>query len=79
MWENNYEHVFQSAAAIKNGVLFIGGRDTCINAIDCKAGKNIWSFNEPEESWITGDPLIDGDIVYFLTSDAKKVYAVKFD
>ncbi len=79
LWENSYKYVFQSGAAITNGVLFIGGRDTNFYAIDCKTGKSIWSYTEPNRSWITGDPLIDGDIVYFPTSDAKTVYAMRIN
>ena len=75
-WENSYNAGFQNAAVIKDGVIFIGGRDTRIYALDITTGKSKWSFKDPVASWITGDPVIDGDIVYFSTSDSKVVYAM---
>lgn len=76
MWENNFISPFQSAAAIQDDVLFVGGRDTRMNAIDCNTGEILWETKDSAGSWITGDPVIHEDIVYFSTSDAKKVYAL---
>lgn len=79
LWENSYSAGFQNAAVIKDGVIFIGGRDTRIYALDINTGESKWSFKDPVASWITGDPVIDGDIVYFSTSDSKKVYAINIE
>lgn len=76
LWENSYSNAFQNAAVIKDGIIFIGGRDTIIHAVDIATGEGKWRYEEPVGSWFTGDPVIDGDILYFPTSDAGKVYAM---
>ena len=76
LWENQFTAPFQSASVMKDDVLFIGGRNTRMSAINCKTGEIVWELKDTYGSWITGDPVIDGDIVYFSTSDAKKVYAL---
>lgn len=79
VWKNDYYVAFQNSAVIKDGVIFIGGRNKTISALDIKTGKAKWEYEDPTGSWITGDPVIDGDIVYFSTSDALKVYAMNID
>ncbi len=79
LWENSYQQAFQSAAAMKDGIIFMGGRDTRIHAIDSKTGESKWDYKDPDGSWITGDPIVDGDIVYFSTSDSEKVYAMSIE
>lgn len=76
VWENEFVSPFQSAAVIQDDVLFVGGRDTRISAIDCNTGEIKWELKDSFGSWITGDPVVYGDNVYFATSDAKKVYAL---
>lgn len=44
-----YEHParkfpFYATAAVRNGRVFIGGRDKLMHALDAKTGKEIWSF-----------------------------------
>lgn len=36
-------------------------------------------YKDPNDSWITGDPVIDGDTVYISTSDSMKVYALNIN
>lgn len=79
VWKNDYYVAFQNSAVIKDGVIFIGGRNKTISALDIKTGKAIWEYKDPDGSWITGDPVIDGDTVYFATSDALKVYAMNIN
>ncbi|HKM35537.1 MAG TPA: PQQ-binding-like beta-propeller repeat protein [Lachnospiraceae bacterium] len=76
LWQNEFIAPFQSATVIKDDVLLVGGRDTRVSAIDCTSGDIKWELKDSFGSWITGDPVIDGDTVYFSTSDAKKVYAI---
>ncbi|HKL79272.1 MAG TPA: PQQ-binding-like beta-propeller repeat protein [Mobilitalea sp.] len=79
VWNNSYYVVFQNSAVIKDGVIFIGGRNKTISALDIKTGEAKWDYKDPDDSWITGDPVIDGDIVYFSTSDSLKVYALNIN
>lgn len=76
LWQNKYSSGFQSSFAVKGDILIIGGRDTMVHALKLTTGEELWSYRDPDGSWITGDPVIYGDIVYFPTSDAKKVYAI---
>lgn len=76
IWRNNYRGAFQSSVAIKDDILIIGGRDTVIHALNISTGEQLWEYKDPNGSWITGDPTIDGDIVYIPTSDAQLVYAI---
>ncbi len=79
VWKNDYYVAFQNSAVIKDGVIFIGGRNKTISALDIKTGESKWEYKDPSDSWITGDPVIDGDVVYFSTSDALKVYAMNIN
>ena len=76
LWQNKYSSGFQNSFAAKEDILIIGGRDTMIHGLKASTGEELWSYRDPNGSWITGDPVIVGDIVYFPTSDAKKVYAM---
>lgn len=76
LWQNKYRSSFQSSFAANDDVLIIGGRDTEVHALKLTTGEELWSFKDPNGSWITGDPVIVEDIVYIPTSDAKKVYAL---
>lgn len=75
-WMLNYSEPFQSSSAIADTSIFFGGRDTNIHAVNIVTGQEKWTYKEPEGSWITGDPIIQDGIVYFPTSDEKKVYAM---
>lgn len=75
-WVLNYSKPFQSSSIIADKTIFFGGRDTNIHAVDIVTGQEKWTYKEPAGSWITGDPIIPDKIVYFPTSDEKKVYAM---
>ncbi len=77
LWQNKYSGSFQNSCVAKDDILIIGGRDTSIRALKLSTGEELWSYKDPSGSWITGDPVIVEDTVYFPTSDAKKVYAMK--
>ena len=76
LWENSYNQAFQSGFAMTDGMIFIAGRDTKIQAIDSKTGEMKWSYRDTQGSWITGDPVIVDKTLYISTSDSKKVYAM---
>ena len=79
VWKRDFYVAFQNSAAIKDDVIIIAGRNRRILALDIKTGETKWEYKDPEDSWITGDPVIDGDTVYISTSDSKKVYALNFN
>ena len=76
LWQNKYNSGFQNSFAAKNDILIIGGRDTYIHGIKLATGEELWSYQDPNGSWITGDPVIVGDVVYYPTSDARMTYAL---
>jgi outer membrane protein assembly factor BamB len=48
-----------SSPSIKDNVLYIGGRDSCIYAIDCGTGKTRWKVRTG--GWVDASPLVDKD------------------
>jgi outer membrane protein assembly factor BamB len=78
VWKRDFYVAFQNSAAIKDDVIIIAGRNRTISALDIKTGETKWEYKDPSDSWITGDPVIDGDTVYISTSDSMKVYALNF-
>ncbi len=79
VWNRSYYVAFQNSSIVNDGVIFIGGRNKTISALDIKTGESKWDYKDPDDSWITGDPVIDGDLVYFSTSDSLKVYAININ
>ncbi len=79
VWKRDFYVAFQNSAVIKDGVIIIAGRNRTISALDLNTGETKWEYKDPKDSWITGDPVIDGDTVYISTSDSKKVYALNFN
>jgi FOG: WD40-like repeat len=48
-----------SSPSIKDNVLYVGGRDSCVYALDCATGKILWK--NKTGGWVDASPLIDGD------------------
>lgn len=48
-----------SSPVVKDGVLYLGGRDSCVYAIDCATGAVRWKMNT--NGWVDATPLIDGN------------------
>lgn len=79
LWKRDFYVAFQNSAAINDGIIIIAGRNRTISALDIRTGATKWEYKDPNDSWITGDPVIDGDTVYISTSDSMKVYALNFN
>lgn len=60
---------FQSSAAIADGVVFTGCRDSNVYAIDAATGKEKWRFNN-QMSWVNTSPAVVKGKVLFATSDS---------
>jgi outer membrane protein assembly factor BamB len=70
-YEPRRKSPFQSSAAVKDGVVVIGGRDRQLHAIDAADGKLKWSF--PSKTQIDASPVIVGDRVFVGTGDGRVV------
>ncbi|MBL8828873.1 MAG: PQQ-binding-like beta-propeller repeat protein, partial [Planctomycetaceae bacterium] len=70
-YEPRRKSPFQSSAAVKDGIVVIGGRDRQLHAIDAADGKLKWSF--PSKTQIDASPVIVGDRVFVGTGDGRVV------
>ncbi|HEX3351667.1 MAG TPA: PQQ-binding-like beta-propeller repeat protein [Terriglobales bacterium] len=64
----------QSSAAVVDGVVYFGCRDSNLYALDAATGQKKWAFNN-KGSWVIASPAVQGDKVYFATSDSAMLYA----
>ena len=64
--EPNYS--FQTQPVVAGGILYIGGLDEKLHAIDISTGVSKWVFNVREELW-RSNPSIANGMVYFGTEE----------
>ncbi|MEY2488600.1 MAG: eukaryotic-like serine/threonine-protein kinase [Verrucomicrobiota bacterium] len=66
---------FQSSAAVVDGILYVGCRDSNLYALDAATGKEKWRFNN-EMSWVISSPAVAQGKVYFATSDSSLFHVI---
>ncbi len=64
-WSFNVPHGIESAGAVINSRLFVGGLNGVFYSIDLDTGKIIWEFDTKSE--IVAEPLIQDGYVYFVS------------
>jgi outer membrane protein assembly factor BamB len=64
-----------SSAAVANGMVFFGGRDGHFHAVDAKTGALRWKHDN-NMGWVIASPAVRNGIVYFPTSDGRRVKAL---
>lgn len=64
----------QGSAAVAGGVVYFGARDSHLYALNAKEGRLRWKHDE-HGSWVIGTPAIKNGVVYYTTSDEKKLFA----
>lgn len=74
LWRYSEKSIQISPRFYKNFV-YIAGKSTEMTAIDIHSGEKLWSF-DAGTSWITSTPIIDNNMIYFGSSDAKKLYVL---
>jgi eukaryotic-like serine/threonine-protein kinase len=67
------EGAIQGSASHHEGVIYFGSRDYNLYALDAQTGAGRWNQRTP--SWVIGAPLVEGDRVYFGTSDSLTLHA----
>jgi outer membrane protein assembly factor BamB len=79
IWERNLSpNGFYSSTTIHNGVVFVGGVDRTMYALDAETGDTVWTFETgyvQNGQGIDGSAAVSGGNVYF-GSDDFKFYAV---
>jgi outer membrane protein assembly factor BamB len=63
----------QSSAAVMDGVVYFGCRDSNYYALDARTGEKKWVFNN-KGSWVISSPAVQDGKVYFATSDSGLFY-----
>lgn len=64
-----------SSPAVANGFVYVGGRDGRFHAVDAKTGHGRWTVNN-NGGWTIASPAVHGGVVYFPTSDGRRLKAV---
>ena len=59
----------QSSAAVAGGMVYFGCRDSHLYALDARTGREKWDI-PTHGSWVITSPAIEGDDLYFATSDS---------
>ena len=65
----------QKAVLVDEQTVYFGSRDYNIYALDVLTGMVKWNMREPA-GWIIATPVVNGDHLFFGTSDAHKFYSV---
>jgi eukaryotic-like serine/threonine-protein kinase len=63
----------QSSAAVMDGMVFFGCRDSSLYALDAATGEKKWAFNN-KGSWVITSPAVKDGKAFFATSDSATVY-----
>jgi outer membrane protein assembly factor BamB len=65
----------QSSAAVADGTVYFGCRDSNLYALDAATGQKKWAFNN-KGSWVIASPAVQDGKIYFATSDSAMLYAM---
>jgi len=63
------------SAAIGGGMVYFGCRDSKFYALDERSGRLVWKHDE-HGSWVVSTPALDGNSVYYTTSDERRFWAL---
>jgi outer membrane protein assembly factor BamB len=67
---------FYSSPAVRDRIVYVGGRDKFLHALDSNSGKLIWKFGS--KSRVESSPVISGNTIYFGTVGGQ-VYGLAAD
>lgn len=63
------------SAAVSDGTVYFGCRDSKLYALEARTGRLLWKHDE-HGSWVISSPAVDGDTIYYTTSDERKFKAL---
>lgn len=72
-FEPRRKQPFQASAAVRDGIVVVGGRDRVVHALDAKTGDERWQF--PTRSRIDASPVIVASRVFVASGDGR-LYAL---
>lgn len=72
-WKASLNCEIISSPVVKDGILYIGGRDSVVYALDCATGAVRWKLKT--NGWIDATPLVDGNRVVVGSRDST-IYAL---
>jgi outer membrane protein assembly factor BamB len=72
-FEPRRKQPFQASAAVRDGVVVVGGRDRAVHGLDADKGNELWQF--PTRSRIDASPVIVGTRVMIASGDGR-LYAL---
>jgi outer membrane protein assembly factor BamB len=79
-WQFEVSQPTDYAPAIDEaGTLYLGSKDTYFYALDVQTGEEKWKTSLAAPSWITGSPIVAGEMVYSGSSDAHRIFALEAD
>jgi len=64
-----YKGIYVYCSILSDGVIYIGGTDHALYALDAKTGKPKWPGGFRTRDTITGAPIISNGLVYFLSNE----------
>lgn len=70
------DYPIQTSPYVHNNTVYFGGRDAIIHAVDIHSGKEKWAYQDPQQSWFTGDIFVEKDILYVGGSDNHQILAL---
>jgi len=73
-WRFNTEMPLGNSPSVSDGVLYVGGYDRKLHALDARTGSHLWSFDGAGAGYDTNPLVVDG-VVYAGNRDGK-MYAI---
>jgi outer membrane protein assembly factor BamB len=72
--EQYYENFAGILASIEVGdeILYYGARNQTIKALNKENGETVWSYTSPDGGWISGSPILYGNLLLIAGSDNHK-------
>jgi eukaryotic-like serine/threonine-protein kinase len=68
LWKTSLGCEVISSPSVVDNVLYIGGRDSCIHAVDCGTGGVLWKTKTG--GWVDASPLVDGNRIIVGSRDS---------
>lgn len=61
---------------VYDSILLMGARNPRIYALNAYTGEQVWTYMVSGGGWISGDPIVEDDVLYIGGSDCNKLFAL---